>query len=62
MMLESDPLFYQKKENRGWYEKIILTIPAISFSIWCTATTTYTVLIYEHIHNILKNVTIHIET
>ena len=62
MMLESDPLFRQRKENNGWYEKIILTLPAISISIWCLATTTYTVLIYENLHNILKNVTIHIET
>ena len=63
MMLESEPLFQQEqKENKGLYEKIILTIPAISLSIWCLATTAYTALIYDHIHNIFKNVTIHIET
>ena len=62
MMLESNPLIYQPKENKRWYEKIILTIPAISYSIWCLAATAYTALIYTHVHNILKNVTIHIET
>ena len=61
-MHDSNLLFPQQKKNKGWYEKIILTIPAISFSIWCLATTTYTVLIYDHVHDMFKNVTIHIET
>lgn len=62
MMYETDPLFHQQKPNRGLYEKIILTIPALSYSIWCLSATAFTILIYEHVHNILKNVTIHIET
>jgi len=62
MMIESEPLFYTQKGNKSWFDKLIVTIPVASFSVWCIASTAFTVLIYEHIHNILKNVTIHIET
>ena len=62
MITDTDEFFYPPVQKTNWYLNTILTFPAISFSLWCIANTTYTILIYEHIHNILKNVTIHIET
>ena len=60
MMLDTEPLFHHKNSN--WCYKVIIAIPAVSYGVWCLAATAYTALIYEHVHNILKNVTIHIET
>ena len=59
--MDTASLFYEPKEKSNWYTNFILTIPSLTFSLWCVATTTYTALVYEHIKNILRNVTIHIE-
>jgi hypothetical protein len=62
MLTENDFLLPKKKNSLDWYTKFIITIPSLSFSVWCLATTAYNALLYEHLKNILKNVTIHIET
>ncbi len=59
--MENEVFFERPRNNRSCYRSFILTIPALSYSLWCIAATTYTALIYEHVRNILKNVTIHIE-
>ena len=61
MYPEEDFIFSKGKKPLDWCIKIIITIPALSISIWCIANTLYTALLYEHIRNILRNVTIHIE-
>jgi len=62
MYTDREFLIKKEKKSLDLYTKCIITLPAISLSIWCLANTAYTVLFYHHIHNILKNVTIHIET
>jgi len=62
MFTEQEFLIPQNKQKLDWYTKFIITLPAISVSIWCLASTTYNVLIYQHLHNILRNVTLHVET
>jgi hypothetical protein len=62
MLSDREPLFYREPREKNFCEVFILSIPAVAYSVWCIAATAYTALIYTHVHNILKNVTIHIET
>ena len=62
LLSDREPLFYREPKSKGICETLMLAVPAVAYSIWCIAATTYTALIYTHVHNILKNVTIHIET
>jgi hypothetical protein len=62
MYTDREFLIPKEKKSLDWCTKCIITLPAISLSIWCLANTAYNALIYEHLHNILKNVTVHIET
>lgn len=62
MLNDREHLFYKEPKNKSVCETLILAVPSVAYSIWCIAATTYTALIYTHVHNILKNVTIHIET
>lgn len=62
ILSDNEPLFYREPSKKNFCEIIIVSIPAVAYSVWCLAATFYTGLIYIHIHNILKNVTIHIET
>ena len=62
MLTENDFFLPKKKKSNDCYFKFIITIPSLSLSIWCLNTTIYNALLYEHLRNILKNVTLHIKT
>lgn len=62
MYTDHDFLIKRDKKSLDCYTKFIITLPAVSISIWCLANTAYNALIYEHLRDILKNVTLHIVT
>lgn len=60
MLLENETLIIEQK-RLDMCTKILLAIPALSISIWCLTNATFSILMYEHIRNILRNVTIHVK-